>query len=39
MKSLEIGLNRIISIFWEDKKVYKSTVQEEDEKTFSITFL
>lgn len=37
MKSLEIGLNRIISIFWEDKKVYKSTVQEEDEKTFSIT--
>lgn len=37
MESLKIGLNRIISIFWDDKKVYKSTVQEEDEKTFSIT--
>lgn len=37
MKGLEIGLNRIISIFWDDKKVYKATVQDEDEDFFSIT--
>jgi c-di-GMP-binding flagellar brake protein YcgR len=37
METLKIGINRIISIFWEDKKVYKATVQDEDKETFSIT--
>jgi Predicted glycosyltransferase len=36
MKSLKIGLNRVISIFWKDEKVYKASVQDEEEGFFYI---
>ncbi|MBL4932946.1 flagellar brake protein [Clostridium paridis] len=36
MKSLRIGLNRVVSIFWKDEKVYKASVQDEEEGFFYI---